>query len=91
MLNLQNDTYLQITLGSLEGLPAACAQHAEQAQEILQQRRQQAGPMVGGVPRMLLRTEGYLDTLSEVVPMALAPGGRPRPTAAPTRKTRTNA
>jgi len=91
VLNLQNDTYLQITLGSLEGLPAACAQHAEQAQEILQQRRQQAGPMVGGVPRMLLRTEGYLDTLSEVVPMALAPGGRPRPTADPTRKTRTNA
>jgi hypothetical protein len=72
VLNLQNDTYVELTLGSLDALPRAFSHHAQEAKQALKARRQESEAGPTGVPKRVLRAPGYLDALPAVIPLAVS-------------------
>ena len=73
VLNLRNDTYVELTLGRLDALPRALSAHWPEAKRTLKARREQSGAGLSGVPKRVLRDPGYLDTLPAVMPLAVRP------------------
>jgi len=70
VFNLQNETYLKLTVGSLEALPRAFSEHWKRAKEVLAER---VGKPEGGqasLPKAVLRGDEFLDDLTEVVALA---------------------
>ncbi len=64
VLNLENETYLQMVLGgSLESLPAKLAEASREGGSFDAWRRQRRPRLVGELPRRLLREEGFVDHL----------------------------
>ena len=67
ILNLENETYLQVVLGgSLESLPAKLAEASREAGSFDAWRRQRRPRLLGELPRRLLREEDFIDHLLEV-------------------------
>jgi hypothetical protein len=66
VLNLENETYLQLVLGgSLEALPAKLAEASREAGSFDAWRRQRGPRLLGELPRRLLREEDFIDHLLE--------------------------
>ena len=66
ILNLENETYLQVVLGgSLESLPAKLAEASREAGSFDAWRRQRRPRLLGELPRRLLREEDFIDHLLE--------------------------
>ena len=66
VLNLENETYLQLVLGgSLESLPAKLAEASRDAGSFDAWRRQRCPRLLGELPRRLLREEDFIDHLIE--------------------------
>ena len=66
VLNLENETYLQLVLGgSLEWLPAKLAEASRDAGSFDAWRRQRCPRLLGELPRRLLREEDFIDHLIE--------------------------
>jgi len=67
ILNLENETYLQLVLGgSLESLPAKLAEASREAGSFDAWRRQRRPRLLGELPRRLLREEDFIDHLLEI-------------------------
>lgn len=67
ILNLENETYLQVVLGgSLESLPAKLAEASREAGSFDAWRRQRRPRLLGELPRRLLREEDFIDHLLEI-------------------------
>jgi len=66
ILNLENETYLQVVLGgSLESLPAKLAEASREAGSFDAWRRRRRPRLLGELPRRLLREEDFIDHLLE--------------------------
>jgi hypothetical protein len=66
VLNLENETYLQLVLGgSLEALPAKLAEASREAGSFDAWRRQRGPRLLGELPRRLLREEDFIDHFLE--------------------------
>jgi len=92
VLNLHNETYVTLTLGTLDALPRALSRHAQEAKEVLKARRQASDAGPTGVPKRVLRAPGYLEALPAVIPLAVcrAPTQPPSPPAEATAEQRPN-
>ncbi len=72
VLNLQNETYLRLTVGSLDELPRAFSRHWKEAKEVLADRRNDSGVDDIRLPKATVREEDFAERLAELIPLAAA-------------------
>jgi hypothetical protein len=72
IVNLTNSLYLQLTIGTLEALPKAFSQHAEQAKLLIKERKAECGATEIRLPKRILRQPNFLDQLPPLTTHALA-------------------